>query len=176
MTLSPVVLKSAAHPARSRRFAGLLGGLEPELRRFALWLCRDPAAAEDIVQESLLRAWRGADGLRDERSIKPWLLTIVRREHARRRARGKREPLCSLEELTEADEENLAAQIDLPLEDLRRAIDSLQPAYREPLVLQVLQGLSTKEIARRLDLSRSAVLTRLFRAREQLREQFLGRP
>jgi RNA polymerase sigma-70 factor (ECF subfamily) len=127
--------------------------------------------AEEIVQDSL--RVRAADGLRDERSIKAWLLTIVRHEHLRRRSRVKSEPV-SLEDLTEAEEQELTTEDDLPLEDLRRAIFALDAAYREPLVMQVLQGLSTQQISHRLGLTQTAVLTRLFRARNQLREEFLG--
>jgi RNA polymerase sigma-70 factor, ECF subfamily len=159
--------------ARNTRIAGLLGAMQPDIKRFALWLCRDPLAAEEIVQEALLRAWRAADRLREEKSAKAWVLTIVRREHARWCAR-RRPASVSLEELTEADEEELAVADTLPLEDLRQAIFNLDAAYREPLLLQVLVGLSTQEIADRLGLTQSAVLTRLFRARDQLREHFLG--
>ena len=52
--------------------------------RFAAWLSRDKAIAEDVVQEALLRAWKSLDALRDDdAAAKPWLLTIVRRENAR---------------------------------------------------------------------------------------------
>jgi RNA polymerase sigma-70 factor (ECF subfamily) len=51
--------------------------------RYAAWLCRDKAIAEDVVQEALLRAWKSLDALRDDDAAKPWLLTIVRRENAR---------------------------------------------------------------------------------------------
>jgi RNA polymerase sigma-70 factor (ECF subfamily) len=159
-------------PGASKRIGEILGALQPEMKRFALWLCRDPLAAEEIVQDSLLRAWRAAGSLRDESSAKSWVLTIVRREHARRCARRKPASI-SLEDLTEADEEGLAVTDALPLEDLRQAIFALDAAYREPLLLQVLMGLSTQEIAHRLGLTQSAVLTRLFRARDQLRQHFL---
>jgi RNA polymerase sigma-70 factor (ECF subfamily) len=55
------------------------------------------------------------------------------------------------------------------MEDMRRAIVQLEPGYREPLILQVLFGYSTEEIARHMELSLPAVLTRLFRARQRLR-------
>jgi RNA polymerase sigma-70 factor (ECF subfamily) len=64
----------------------------------------------------------------------------------------------------------LAAEGDAGLEDLRRAILKLPDEYREPLVLQVLGGLTTNEIGEQLGLTQPAVLTRLFRARNRLRE------
>jgi RNA polymerase sigma-70 factor (ECF subfamily) len=63
----------------------------------------------------------------------------------------------------------LASDGDAGLEDLRRAIMQLPDEYREPLVMQVLGGLSTAEIAAELSLTQAAVLTRLFRARNRLR-------
>ncbi len=51
--------------------------------RFVYWLCRDRALAEDVVQETLLRAWRSLDSLGDDQAARPWLLTIARRELAR---------------------------------------------------------------------------------------------
>jgi len=61
----------------------LFESMRPDLLRFAHWLARDRAIAEDIVQEALLRAWRSRDALKDLGAARPWLLTIVRREHAR---------------------------------------------------------------------------------------------
>ncbi len=57
--------------------------LYPDMYRYAAWLSRDKATAEDVVQEALLRAWKSLDSLRDDKAAKPWLLTIVRRENAR---------------------------------------------------------------------------------------------
>jgi RNA polymerase sigma-70 factor (ECF subfamily) len=64
----------------------------------------------------------------------------------------------------------LATDGDAGLDDLRRAIVQLPDEYREPLVMQVLGGLTTAEIATELGLTQPAVLTRLFRARNKLRE------
>src|SRR5258708_12844591 len=61
----------------------LFESMRPDLLRFAHWLARDRAIAEDIVQEALLRAWRSRDALKDPSAARPWLLTIVRPEHAR---------------------------------------------------------------------------------------------
>jgi RNA polymerase sigma-70 factor (ECF subfamily) len=71
--------------------------------------------------------------------------------------------------LVAREEPMLAAGDEQNLAELRAALFKLPDEYREPLVLQVLMGLSTAEIARELGLSGAAVLTRLFRARKQLR-------
>lgn len=138
--------------------------------RYAYWLCRDRAVAEDIVQEALLRAWKAIDTLEKAAAVKPWLLTIVRREFARTFER-KRHETVDIAALDLASDPAVAAHEDPEVDDMRQAMLRLEPIYREPLVLQVLFGYSTAEIAAHLDISLSAVLTRLFRAREKLREE-----
>ena len=142
--------------------------LRPDLLRFAHWLARDRAIAEDIVQESLLRAWRSREALKEPGAARAWLLTIVRREHARLYER-KRLELVSIEEVADGHDAPREAEPDGDLMTLRDAITRLPLEYREPLVLQVLGGFSTEEISRELALSTTAVLTRLFRARNKLR-------
>ncbi|HTL90712.1 MAG TPA: sigma-70 family RNA polymerase sigma factor [Steroidobacteraceae bacterium] len=145
----------------------LFESMRPDLLRFAHWLARDRSLAEDIVQESLLRAWRSRDTLKDRGAARAWLLTIVRREHARLYER-KRLELVSLDEALDTQAAENAAS-DGDLFTLRHAIMRLPIEYREPLLLQILGGFSTEEIARELTLSSTAVLTRLFRARNKLR-------
>ena len=144
----------------------LFESMRPDLLRFAHWLARDRSLAEDIVQESLLRAWRSRDTLKDRTAARSWLLTIVRREHARLYER-KRLELVSLDDALDAP--GTAAETDGDMFTLRHAIMRLPIEYREPLLLQTLGGFSTEEIARELTLSSTAVLTRLFRARNKLR-------
>jgi RNA polymerase sigma-70 factor, ECF subfamily len=150
------------------RFEALCQSLRPDLLRFAFWLSRDRALAEDVVQESMLRAWKARDSLLNEAAAKPWLLTIVRRECARLFER-KRFVTVDIDELVAREEPTLAIAGEQDIGEMRAALLKLPDEYREPLLLQVLMGYSTAEIARELDLSTAAVLTRLFRARQQLR-------
>ncbi len=153
---------------RRARFQALCHSLRPDLLRFAFWLSRDRALAEDVVQESMLRAWKAQDSLLDESAAKPWFLTIIRREFARTFER-KRLPSVNIDDLEESEEPALAATEEHELAQMRAAIFKLPDEYREPLVLQVLMGYTTAEIARELELSGPTVLTRLFRARNRLR-------
>ena len=151
-------------------FARLCDELRPDLYRFAFWLARDREVAEDVVQEALLRAWRSRESLAGTASFKPWLLAIVRREHARLYER-KRFETVPVDELVGSESPELAVAEEQETMDVRRAILALEDDYREPLVLQVLMGYSTGEIAEQLGLTQGAVLTRLFRARHKLRRQ-----
>jgi RNA polymerase sigma-70 factor, ECF subfamily len=149
-------------------FSRLLEMLRPDLLRFAFWLARDRSVAEDVVQETLIRAWKSQSELKDQSAARPWLLTIVRREHARLYER-KRLPTVDVDEVEALGDPSLATEGDATLDDLRRALVQLPDEYREPLVLQVLGGFSTAEIGEQLGLTQQAVLTRLFRARNRLR-------
>jgi len=141
--------------------------------RFVYWLCRDRSLAEDVAQETLLRAWRSMDSLSDEKAVKPWLITIARRELARVFER-KQLPMVDIDVAQQAEHEALAVTDQHEVHEMRRAIMKLDVIHREPLVLQVLLGYSTEEIATHLEISVPAVLTRLFRARQVLRQQLVG--
>jgi RNA polymerase sigma-70 factor (ECF subfamily) len=120
----------------------------------------------------MLRAWRARNELRNSTALRPWLLTIVRRENARLHER-KRLPMVDLDEVVASQDIALGLNDAGPeIADLRRAILALPDEYREPIVLQVLGGFSTGEIAKELGLTVPAVLTRLFRARNKLREMY----
>jgi RNA polymerase sigma-70 factor (ECF subfamily) len=138
------------------------------LYKYAYRLAGDAHTAEDLVQDSLLRAWRARHKLKEPAAVKGWLKTIVRRENARRFERIQpRESAMPTEEVS-AERKTYDTSTEAFV--LRRAIAALAPEYREPLILQVLHGLSQQEIAERLGLTSAGVGTRLFRARQKLRE------
>jgi len=161
---------SKAVAGRRLRFDQIVTVFHQDMYRYAAWLSRDKAIAEDVVQEALLRAWKSLDALRDDASAKQWLLTIVRRENARYFER-KRLETVDIDNLTVSQAALLATVADEDIDDMRQAIYELDDDYREPLVLQVLMGYSTNEIAEQMGLKRGAVLTRLHRARARLRER-----
>jgi len=161
---------SNAMGERRQRFDRLVAVYYMDMFRYAAWLCRDRSIAEEVVQEALLRAWKSLDALRDAAAAKEWLLTIVRRENARYFERRRLETV-DIDNLTAAQSALLAEAPNEELNDLREAIYRLEDDYREPLVLQVLMGYSTNEIAEMMGLKQGAVLTRLHRARLKLKDE-----
>lgn len=152
-------------------FDGLVGAHTPELYRFALGLCHNPDTAQDLVQETFLRAWRARADLRDSGATRAWLYRILRNEHARlyeRQRPESRDPACLPELATGGYDTSTEAFV------MRRALAGLDPVYRDPLLLQVIGGFSCREIGEMLNLNTNTVLTRLFRARKTLREQLAG--
>ncbi len=158
--------------AREQRFSDMISRYETDMKRYAYWLAGDTHIAEDLVQEALLRAWRSFDKLQSIDSAKGWLLTILRRENARRFERYRpQESNIPLDELRARE-----AGYDTSTEAfvLRRAIDNLPEEYRVPLVKQVVEGYSQKEIAKQIGISSAGVGTRLFRAKQKLRNTLVA--
>jgi RNA polymerase sigma-70 factor (ECF subfamily) len=156
---------------RQRRFETLCEPCRVDVFRFALWLARSRSVAEEVVQETFLRAWRSFESLKDPGTVRSWLLTIARREHARLYER-KRHPTVNIDELAATESVALAAGQDRDpdeLRDVHRAIFELEDEHRETLVLQVLMGYSTQEIAELLGINEGAVSTPLSRARNRRR-------
>jgi RNA polymerase sigma-70 factor (ECF subfamily) len=139
-----------------------------ELLRYVRRLTRDSHMAEDVVQEVFRRAWKHLDQLRDPATATSWLRTTARRELAR--AYSRKHPVAiPVGAMSSAD--LLATSTESPedAEGLAWALQLLPPPHREALVMQVTHGYSTDEIASYCGSTRSAVCTRLFRARQKLR-------
>jgi RNA polymerase sigma-70 factor (ECF subfamily) len=155
---------------RTRRFNELAKAYSTDLYRYAMWICGNDALAKDLVQETFLRAWRALDSLKDVAAAKSWLITILRREFARTFER-KVPPFTDLEKVVIVDDNELEPDESTERDLLRQGILKLDPKYRDPLLLQVVFGHSCAEIAEQLGITKSAVMTQLFRAREKLKVQ-----
>ncbi len=154
---------------KQKQFEELVQTWSADLYRFAYWLGGEKELAEDLVQETFLRAWKSIDQLKDQKAVKSWLFTILRREHARKFERK----VIPINQEHEPDTTAGKTTHDTSTEafTLHRALAELAPEYREPLILQVIGGYNMDEIANQLSLTKGAVMTRLFRARNRLRSQ-----
>jgi RNA polymerase sigma-70 factor (ECF subfamily) len=149
------------------QFEALVHAHAADLYRYAIWLGNRAPRADDLVQETFLRAWKALGTLRNDTSARAWLFTILRREHARQFERTSGD-VVALEDVGRGE---------VPGEDgiggealaVRQAVAALPMRYREPLLLQVLGGHSCNEIGEILGIEPGAVMTRLFRARQKLR-------
>jgi RNA polymerase sigma-70 factor (ECF subfamily) len=110
------------------------------------------------------------DSLKDTGAAKSWLITIVRREFARTFER-KVPKFTDVDKVVVVDDDVLEPDERTERELLRNGILRLDQKYRNPLLLQVVFGHSCEEIAEQLGISKSAVMTQLFRAREKLVRQ-----
>ncbi|MGJ8581851.1 MAG: sigma-70 family RNA polymerase sigma factor [Psychromonas sp.] len=150
---------------KQKRYESLVNVYSADLYRYALWVCRDSEVAQDLVQETCLRAWKSIDSLLDDKSAKAWLFTILRRENARRFER-KQLSLVDIDDYDIAAEEE-SSPYDKEL--IQQKIAALPADYKEPLLLQLIAGFTAEEIAVQLELNKNTVLTRLFRAKNLLK-------
>lgn len=156
---------------KKQRYESLVANLYQDVYRYGLWLCKNQSLAEDLVQETFLRAWRSLESLQNDKAAKAWLFTILRRENARIYERYRPE-LVDIDGLAVAGKGDNEPDTKMDRELLHNAINRLDIEYREPLLLQVIGGFSGKEIADILDINSNTVLTRLFRARAKLMRDF----
>ena len=159
------MISEAGRQAKFNRLAQAYG---TDLYRYAMWICGNDALAKDLVQETYLRAWKALDKLKDDKAAKSWLITILRREYARTFER-KVPQFTDVDSVVVPDDVELEPDERVERDLLRKGMASLPSRYREPLLLQVVMGHSCAEIADQLGISKSAVMTQLFRAREQLK-------
>jgi len=145
---------------------------------FARWLLRDDSGAEDVVQESYLRALKYFSGYHGGDS-RAWLLTIVRNTSYNWLQQNRsRELMNPIDDATEAATNDanpeivLLQRIDHDL--LRQALSELPIEFREVLILREMEGLSYKEIAALADLPIGTVMSRLARARARLQQRLAG--
>jgi RNA polymerase sigma-70 factor (ECF subfamily) len=158
----------AASDVLVNRHAGRLYGL-------ALRLVGNAADAEDVVQETFLGAFRGLRGFRGHASVKTWLTRIlvnrVARLHRSRRLRRATPIHLVLEPSGDAVPDAATAEVRADIRmDLSAVLAGLSDEHRTVVVLRELQGMSYSEMADALDVPRGTVESRLFRARQRLKE------
>ena len=146
--------------------------LIPRLRRYARALVGERAGADDLVQDTLERAWSKLHLYRRGTDLRAWLFTVMHNVHVNKlRASRPTDPLeDGMPELAQR-----AAQADsLLVRDLDRAIARLPADQRAVLLLVTLEEMSYEEVARTLGIPIGTVMSRLSRAREKLRALMLG--
>ena len=145
---------------------------EPLLAGIATRLCRDPADARDLVQDTFERAVRAWNRLPADANVRAWLITILHRLFIDRCRRARRGPVGTIPlepaPVDEAPAEPVWTRIT-PAQ-LGRAIDALDDEFRRAYQLHAIERRSYKEIATTLGIPINTVGTRLLRARRKLRE------
>lgn len=187
-------MPASAHPTTDGSPEKRLGttdrilGEQPFLQRLALRLVRRSDQADDLVQETMLRAYRSRDRFETGTSMRAWLATILRRlfltsayKDQRRRTATDTDlgdPIGALSDTGEVPEFPQDALYDRALDRVddrvRRAFVEMPDAYRAPFVLFALDGLTYAEIALRLRVPIGTVMSRIHRARQRLKESALS--
>ncbi len=181
-TVSDQDLLEAARAGDRNALEALLVQHQDRVYRFGMKLCRHPEDAEDVLQDTLLAMAKSVRDFQGRSSLSTWLYTVARSFCIKKRRKNKFAPkdvksleqdvppeaLALADSARRPDDALAAKELETALE---AAIRSLEPDYREVLVLRDVEGLAAKEVAEVVDISVAAVKSRLHRARLKIRER-----
>ncbi|MET0306769.1 MAG: sigma-70 family RNA polymerase sigma factor [Solirubrobacterales bacterium] len=136
---------------------------------FAFRYAKNRTEAEDIAQDSMVRAWRKRSTLRNHAARKSWLAAIVRNEALREFSRNRPSPTDLLEVIHGSDDERVLATVERA--DLHAALERLNKRDRQLVRLRYDEDLTQEAIARRLGIPLGTVKVRLHRVRAKLRRE-----
>jgi RNA polymerase sigma-70 factor, ECF subfamily len=171
-----------AEPAADEVFATEALAYVDQLYATAMRLTRRPSDAEDLVQDTYLKAFRASDQFRPGTNLKAWLFTILQNTFRNLRRDRGRDPV----EVDSGTVERLPVGADSPNPeqrlldsvmdaDVRQALDALPPAFREAVWLRDVDELSYADIAAALDVPIGTVMSRISRGRRLLLQQLAAR-
>src|SRR3954471_14963507 len=165
-------------------FSDLVNRYERKIFRLAKHITQNDEDAEDVLQETFLKAYSHLDTFQGQSKFYTWIVRIAVNEALMKLRKRKSSKTVSLDEPTDTGEDTMVREIAVWDEDpeqkysrdelreiLDKAVESLKPAFRTVFVLRDIEELSTEETASALDISIPAVKSRLLRARLQLREK-----
>jgi RNA polymerase sigma-70 factor (ECF subfamily) len=148
------------------------------LLRVARRLTSDPATAEDLVQETYLRAWRGFDQFQTGTNIRAWLFRILFNAfYAQGRQISAAPILVSLDAPGVEPEPRRAAGLSFAdAAEVTAALDALSAEHRTVILLAVVEGFTCREMAQILEMPIGTVMSRLSRGRQAMRDRLLAAP
>ncbi len=157
-------------PASRRVVEQLVDAHYQSLYRYAFRLTGSAEEAEDMTQEAFCKAQLKYAQLHEPSRVKPWLFSILRNAYLHRLRERKQEKACSLDLLGDVPEPAPEQPLpDVAPERLQELLGELPEAFRSPIVLYYFEDFSYRDIAEQMDLPLGTVMSRLSRAKAQLR-------
>jgi RNA polymerase sigma-70 factor (ECF subfamily) len=141
----------------------------PRLRRYARSLLRDSTRADDLVQDTMVRALEKAHLYQHDTNLRGWLVTIMHNEHVNATRRHMRGPIHVSDEAIGELGRAETQEAPVELREVHRAVGRLPQEQRAPLLMHWLHGLKYEEIATKMGLPLGTVQSRISRARKALR-------
>jgi RNA polymerase sigma-70 factor (ECF subfamily) len=182
--IDDATLVAQARDGDANAFSELVKRYEGKVFRLAHHVTQNREDAEDVLQETFLKAYEHLDQFRGDSKFYTWIVRIAVNQALMKLRRRKSDKAVSLDETIDTGEDNLVREVAAWDENaeqlysreeiagiLDSAVQSLEPLYRSVFVLRDIEDLSTEETAEALELSVPAVKSRLLRARLQLREK-----
>ncbi|NDV62780.1 RNA polymerase sigma factor [Puniceicoccales bacterium CK1056] len=154
-----------------KAFETLVATYYQPLYKFAWSLSKKQEDASDLTQQTFLIWAEKGHTLRDPAKVKSWLFTSLYREFLRQNRRGQKVTAIDQEVLETHHDTDLVSSVrQMEREEAVQALETLDPVYREPLILFYMEDLTYKEIAEVLDIPMGTVMSRLARAKGQLKK------
>jgi RNA polymerase sigma-70 factor (ECF subfamily) len=182
--IDDAILVTQTRDGDAGAFSELVKRYEGKVFRLARHVTQNREDAEDVLQETFLKAYEHLDQFRGDSKFYTWIVRIAVNQALMKLRRRKSDNAVSIDDTIDTGEDNLVREIAAWDENaeqqysreeigeiLNSAVQSLEPLYRSVFVLRDIEDLSTEETAEALDLSVPAVKSRLLRARLQLREK-----
>jgi RNA polymerase sigma-70 factor, ECF subfamily len=166
------VLAACQQPPISKIMKDDLIAMMPKLRAFAFSLCGQHERADDLVQETLLKAWSHLDHYQQGTNLGAWLFTILRNSFISEMRKRRREVEDTDSKKADSLSVAPAQQGYVDMQDLRKALDLLPPHQREAVVLVGAAGMSYEEAAEIAKCAVGTMKSRVNRARAKLGEHF----
>jgi RNA polymerase sigma-70 factor (ECF subfamily) len=170
--LAALAAKDRQHPPVNKKMKNDLIAMMPNLRAFAFSLCGQHERADDLVQETLLKAWSHLDSYQEGTNLRAWLFTILRNSFFSEMRKRRREVEDAGGKKAESLSVAPAQQGHVDMQDLRKALDLLPPHQREAVVLVGAAGMSYEEAAEIAKCAVGTMKSRVNRARVKLGEHF----
>jgi RNA polymerase sigma-70 factor, ECF subfamily len=170
--LAALAAKDGQRPPASKKMKDDLIALMPNPRAFAFSLCGQHERADDLVQETLLKAWSHLDSFREGTNLRAWLFTILRNSFFSDMRKRRREVEDAGGKKAQSLSVAPAQQGHVDMQDLRKALDLLPPHQREAVVLVGAAGMSYEEAAEIAKCAVGTMKSRVNRARVKLGEHF----
>jgi RNA polymerase sigma-70 factor (ECF subfamily) len=142
----------------------------PYLRAFAISLSGSYSVADDLVQDTLVKAWSHADSFEPGTNFRAWLVTILRNTYFSQYRKRSREVQDSDNVLAEQIPVKGGQESNVTMQDVQKALNKLAPEHREILLMIGITELSYEEAAQVCDIAVGTVKSRLNRARAKLAE------
>lgn len=160
---------------KKRKLAQQIEAYYDDMLRLAMSWCRDGDMARSLVQQTVAIALTRIDQLRDEKALKSWLFTIMNRRFCDcKRLEAKRQ-FVPVEEYTQVDEYGPQEQLEQSreIERVRQALATISDDHRRIITLVDVEGYSYREVAEILEIRIGTVMSRVSRARSQLKQLLL---
>jgi RNA polymerase sigma-70 factor (ECF subfamily) len=175
-----VIARGNVSGLKNNEFERLAVPLLDGLYNFACWLCGNPDEARDLVQETFLKSLKGFSSFREGTNFRAWMFRILRntfltsKSGLERRSTTQQDEEGFEDSVVSADTPELALIRHADTQLVQSAIASLSPVFREVILLADIEEMKYQEIAEALDVPAGTVMSRLARARKQVREYIIN--